>query len=232
MTIKQAMFAGALGAFAACVLGLTAAGAVDFTKLPPAAQATIQDALTRGDYGVLSRLAPAEREVPPDIDKSNESLEGCGFYAQETRLECVILIKQTGERGRGYGGQLNSFGSQENVLFCVNMVPLDSGINFPIWMPLGRGTTIVHNRNNPGQNTLVQPPWHVAVYRDINPPAGPRVRAWNGALSTTQALGFTYQVKAILWWQLDWYDPQISCNYTPQWGGDILYFNVPVDPIR
>lgn len=165
-----------------------------------------------------------------------EDIESCGFYPQETRLECVIKIK----RNAGYG---NRVGTHESVLFCVDWN--HNGRFDTVGGILGRasieatGVGQVHVMNaspvgwpnHDGAAAAARPPWHYAVYRDIDPPAG-MVR---GDLRTTPGVSGigtythrpTLKARAILSWLVE----PTNCHYRPVWG-DVFNFQIRTDPIR
>jgi subtilisin family serine protease len=139
-----------------------------------------------------------------------EEAKACGFYPQETRLECMIEIKQVG----GYAGPIGSPGSTEYVYFCVDL--RGSGLE-----PVGMGNLQMHDESNGAQ-----PTWQYAVYRDFNPLGG--VRTSNtGNATTTVTSGPTRKARAILSWVLT----PTDCNYIPYWG-NVKDFRIRFDPIR
>lgn len=257
MTIQKIVRRVALAAIALSVTAFAhaatpAAPAIDIRSLPPNVREALAGAINKGDYDTASKLMAAlpAPKVATNVqmpDNSWETLQGCGFYPQQTRLECTVEISQITRvvRPAGpFGGPVGGWGSQENVDFCVNIVPVDFNPPGPyhltIWMPVGRGTVIVHDQRPPASHyPVVAGPWDYAVYRDFDPIAGPRV-ALNGTDSTqTTSQAFTYEVKAILWWNqplLGFYgppgdDPAVSCTFVPTYG-DIKTFQVRGDPIR
>src|SRR5437660_1562171 len=105
----------------------------------------ISDALKEGNFGAAQELLEKlQTSVKPQLQSPDaagaalpqsgwvffEEIKGCGFYPEETRLECVLDIKQI----FGYGGLIGSPGSVEHVFFCV-----DSNNNsvFETWEPVG-----------------------------------------------------------------------------------------------
>ena len=247
---------GALGLFG----GLAQSGsAADLATLPPNVRTAVLKALRSGDYVTASRLvknvplireAPLARAIvqdtPPPPDTTWEDLKACGFYPQQTRLECIVEIKIPVERvirsddvsvtPEGFNGPLDGFGSQENVEFCVDMIPMDFG-GGPIWMDVGRGTVIVHDQRPAAwANHPVTGPWNYAVYRDFDPIAGPRIPLQFPSQTTvvTQSQAFTYRVMAILRWEPPWGlagAAPLGCSTTPRYG-DIATFLVRGDPPR
>jgi hypothetical protein len=142
-----------------------------------------------------------------------EEIKACGFYPQETRLECAIEIKQKS----GYGGPVGAFGSIEHVYYCVNY----SGAAFAPSDFVGEGILQIHDEAG-----AATPPWEYAVYRDFPLLGG--FRTTNaGANTTTATTGPTIRVRAIL----SWFNPVTSCTSTPIWG-NVVDFNIRFDPIR
>ncbi len=176
----------------------------------------ISEALKKGDLAaagkLLSAVSPQGAPAPGSV--FFESIQACGFYPQETRLECVIDIKQP----FGYGGPVGAFGSFEFVQFCVDW---DNDGQYNPAESVGAG--IVHMHDEVLQAT---PPWQYAVYRDIDPPGGLRT-SLDGASTTTISNGTTRRARAILSWQA----APTDCNYSPVWG-NIVDFRIRLDPIR
>jgi len=149
-----------------------------------------------------------------------EQISSCGFYPQETRLECVIEVKQRS----GYGGPIGSFGSFEYVSFCVdwnNNGVFDTSPTLGSTESVGAGIVHMHD-----ESAGERPPWHYAVYRDIDPPGGLRTD-FGGAQTTTVTVGPTRKARAIL----SWLFAPTDCNYVPTWGS-ILDFRIRFDPMR
>lgn len=134
-----------------------------------------------------------------------EEITACGFYPQETRLECVIDIKQEG----GYGGG-PLVGSFEYVLFCVDLPGFEL-------TPVGLVTLPMHDGSGP--------PWQYAVYRDF--PPSDRLRTIHEGDIVTRTNQPTARARAILSWQA----PPTDCNYSPFWG-NVVDFRIRFDPIR
>lgn len=155
---------------------------------------------------------PAIIPVPGSV--YYEELEACGFYPQESRLECIIPIKQR----FGYGGPVGSPGSHEHVLFCIDWD--QNGIYTQNEM-LGSGMVQVHDEAG-----AAMPPWRYAVYRDIDPLGGPRTSNSGGVANTT-TVGPTYKARAVL----SWYAALPNCNATARWG-NTKDFQIRFDPIR
>jgi len=223
--------------------GLSApAHAAQDNREAAAAKGRVFEALSRGDYEAAGKLAAAPQTralflpAPTKAAQPNtesEALRNCGLYAQETRLECIIEIKQK----TGYGGLVGQWGLVERVYFCANLWPVNwNPWGLQSWMPLGWGTVVVHDESTvPGTNAH-NPPWYYSVYRDFDPIAGPRVSNGVGGdfnQSITEVKNaLTYQIKAILDARYPWEDPAVDCtNYVPP-RGDIKIFQVRVDPIR
>lgn len=181
-----------------------------------AERAEISKYIEAGDFATADKLFANAQ--PSSIDTKGsvyfEELEACGFYPQESRLECVIPIKQR----FGYGGPVGSFGSHEHVLFCVDW---DQNGFYTQNEAVGSG--MVHVHDEAGAAT---PPWRYAVYRDIDPVGGPRTSN-TGAVANTITAGPTYKARAIL----SWYAALPNCNATPVWG-NARDFQIRLDPIR
>jgi len=188
-------------------------------------RAKVLEALSKGDAAgaekIVSELqthlqaAPAVPGLAPAPAPGSiffEELKSCGFYPQQTRLECVIEIKQTG----GYGGNAAQTGTMEHVYFCVD------------WFAPS-GYTQVESVGQGSVNMYDGPaPVNYAVYRDFNVFGGFRTKPGGaGVLTTTTNPPNVFTVKAILSWNF----APTGCNYVPVWG-NILYFRVRMDPIR
>src|ERR1043166_378366 len=120
--------------FAAAVIVMLGAAGIDGSNAQTASdRAKVLEALTRGDSAGAEKIvtelqahlqaAPTVPGLAPPPAAGSvffEALKSCGFYPQETRLECVIEIKQQG----GYGGGLATpgaiTGTMEHVYFCVD----------------------------------------------------------------------------------------------------------------
>lgn len=138
-----------------------------------------------------------------------EQIRSCGFYPQESRLECTIDIKQN----FGYAGPIGSFGSFEYVSFFVDW----QANGFQISDYVGSG--IVHMTDGSGGTNF-------AVYRDFNPPGGPRTNN-GGAVTTTTTNGPVFKALA----KLSWFVP-VTNPLAPQvWGNDFP-FTIRMMPIR
>lgn len=219
-----------LGLLACLVLASVVPAPAQDARLaaPPGPEAAnrnrISDALSKGDVATAEKeidalkakqpAAPAPPAPPKNGSVFYEEIKACGFYPQETRLECVLDIKQKG----GYGGPVGAFGSFEYVYFCVDWS--GDGV-FSAGEAVGLGIVQMHDEAGPAN-----PPWQYAVYRDINPPGG--LRTSNaGASAATTTTGPTRKARAIL----SWFTPPTSCNYSPVWG-NIVDFTIRLDPIR
>ena len=144
-----------------------------------------------------------------------EEIKACGFYPQETRLECVIDIKQLG----GYAGGVGTAGSIENVLFCVDWNN-DGAYNSS--ESVGEGSVAMHD-----ESAGSKPNWQYAVYRDFDPRGGVRTSLNNPNLATTISNGPTRNARAIL----SWFVEPTDCNYQPYWG-NVVNYRIRFDPIR
>lgn len=143
-----------------------------------------------------------------------EEIKACGFYPQETRLECIIDIKRT----NGYAGPIGSPGSIENVLFCVDW---NGNGSYDQSESVGEGSVAIHD-----ESANSKPSWQYAVYRDFDPRGG--VRTSNtGNSTTTVTNGPTRNARAVL----SWFVEPTGCNYVPVWG-NVVNFRVRFDPIR
>ena len=143
-----------------------------------------------------------------------EEILACGLYPQETRLECIIEIKQR----NGYAGPVGSFGSMEHVYFCIDW---NGNGGFDATESVGRGIVHMHD-----EAAGAQPTWHYSVYRDFDSPGGLRT-ANLGVTAPTTTNGPTRRARAIL----SWVQPPTSCNFSPFWG-NVIDFNIRFDPIR
>lgn len=160
---------------------------------------------------------------PHRPNKFWEEIEACGFYPQETRLECIVKIK----RNTGY----TSFvGTHESVLFCVdwNRDGVFNSFGGASIESEGEGRFHVMNGST---DQPARPPWHYAVYRDIDPPAGFSLGDLRTSPGTSNINTFadrsTVRVKAILAWLVE----PTNCDFVPIWG-DVHNFKIRLDPIR
>jgi hypothetical protein len=161
-----------------------------------------------------------------------EEIKACGFYPQETRLECILDIK----RPSGYGGGAPGLATHEFVTFCVDW---NCNGSFSADEEVGFGMVHMHDESPPSPNPPSQPVWQYAVYRDIDPPGSlsPKCQMRTGpgganVLTTTGPR--TIQARAIL----SWFSPVRSnnpsvttCNALPVWG-NVINFRIRLDPIR
>lgn len=183
-----------------------------------AERARVASYIEKGDTTGAEKLMQELQSKSPEKNHSVQSnfhvlyeeIKACGFYPQETRLECALDIKRT----NGYAGPIGSPGSTEYVYFCVDL--RGSGLE-----PVGMGNLQMHD-----ESAGAQPTWQYAVYRDFNPLGG--VRTSNtGATTTTVTNGPTRNARAILSWAL----APTNCNYVPYWG-NVVNFRIRFDPIR
>lgn len=144
-----------------------------------------------------------------------EEIKACGFYPQETRLECMIEIKQP----FGYAGGVGTAGSIENVLFCVDW---NSDGLYNSSESVGEGSVAMHD-----ESAQSKPNWQYAVYRDFDPRGGVRTSLNNPNIATTVTNGPTRNARAIL----SWFVEPTDCNYRPYWG-NVVNFRIRFDPIR
>jgi hypothetical protein len=179
------------------------------------ARLKISEALSKGDTAgaekVFAGLSTAKL-APSVIAGSNtayEEIRSCGFYPQETRLECVVDIKQP----FGYGGPVGSFGSFEFVAFYVDW----DGNGFQASDYVGSG--IVHMTDGSAKTNF-------AVYRDFNPRGGPRTSN-GGATAQTVTNGPILKARAILQWN----GPIAGPTAIPFWG-NVLDFQIRLMPVR
>ena len=181
-------------------------------------RAKVAEYLQKGDLSTAQKLMQElqssmlknSHAAQQDFNTFFEQIRGCGFYPQETRLECTIDIKQVG----GYAGPIGSPGSTEYVYFCVDL--RGAGLE-----PVGMGNLQMHDESGGSQ-----PPWQYAVYRDFNPLGG--VRTTNtGAVANTSTNGPTRNARAIL----SWFVAPTDCNFNPFWG-NVVNFRIRFDPVR
>ena len=178
----------------------------------------VSQLIEKGDIAAARKLMASfvaeTAAAAPSGSVDYEEIKACGFYPQETRLECIIEIK----RRVGYSGPIGSFGSMEHVYFCVDW--FNTG-TFTQDGSAGQGSVQMHN-----ESAGAVPPWHYAVYRDFNPFGGFRTSN-AGATTTSVTNGPTRTVRAIL----SWFDAPTGCNYVPVWG-NVLDFRIRLDPVR
>lgn len=184
-----------------------------------AARGRASEALAKGDTATAQKIiidltanmkqAPGAAAAAVPWNTFFEEIRSCGFYPQETRLECVIDIKQQG----GYGGGISAFGSFEYVSFFIDW----QGNGFQTTDYVGSGIVLL-NDGSAGTN--------FAVYRDFNPPGGPRT-SLGGATTTTTTNGPIYKALA----KLSWAVPSITPGAPVAWGNE-LQFTIRLSPIR
>ena len=194
--------------------------AVLFFSLNLAAQATeesrmrVADALAQGDTvaaeQMIAELSAGQMSEPTTGGNVfYEQIRSCGFYPQETRLACSIDIKQN----FGYAGPIGSFGSFEYVSFFIDWN--NNGFQTADYV----GSGIVHITDGSAGTAF-------AVYRDFNPPGGPRTNN-GGAVTTTTTNGPIYKALA----KLSWAVPVTNPGANPVWGNN-FFFTVRMMPIR
>jgi hypothetical protein len=167
----------------------------------------VLDAMSKGNATAAQKMLGAGEAASEPT--AYEELRACGFYPQETRLACVIEIKQS----LGYGNTVGSPGTFEYVSFYVDF----AGDGFQPWDYTGSG--IVHITDGSAGSNL-------AVYRDFNPNGGPRTTN-SGATTTTMTSGPLLKARAILRWATPATDP----NEIPFWG-NVIDFQIRMLPIR
>lgn len=178
----------------------------------------VTEALGKGDTSTADKLLwevaskkAAATAGPVSGSVFFEEIRACGFYPQETRLACVIDVKQNG----GYGGPIETFGSAEHVYFCVDWN--GNGV-FEQTESVGQGSVVMHDasaRTN------------YAVYRDINVPGGLRTHTSSPGAALTETRAPILNAQATLSWVL----PPTGCNFSPVWG-NVFRFRIRLDPIR
>jgi len=173
---------------------------------------------TEGAVKILNELQSNQPKYNHNLQQNFhtffEQITACGFYPQETRLACVLDIKQTG----GYGGPIGSPGTIENVLFCVDY---NNNGTYDQTESVGEGSVAMHDESAGGK-----PNWQYAVYRDFDPRGGLRTTN-DGASTTTKTAGPTLRARAIL----SWFVEPTGCNYQPFWG-NVVNFRIRFDPSR
>jgi len=185
----------------------------------------IADALKEGNQGAAQELLEKLQAglkpqtsnaaaIPESGSVFFEEIKACGFYPQETRLECVVEIRQP----LGYGGPIGSPGSMEHVYFCVDSN--NDGV-FEPWEPVGEGILQMHDESGGSK-----PPWEYAVFRDFDPFGGLRTTN-TGAHAANDTNGPTRKVRAILSWMI----APTGCNFHPIWG-NVVDFRIRFDPFR
>ena len=172
----------------------------------------VLEALAKDDTAaaekIILELTPVQAE-PAGGNVFFEQIRSCGFYPQESRLACTIDIKQN----FGYAGPIGSFASFEYVSFFIDW----HGNGFQTTDYVGSG--IVHVTDGSGGTNF-------AVYRDFNPPGGPRTNN-GGAVTTTTTGGPIFRAQA----KLSWFLPITNPSTVPVWGND-FFFTIRMMPIR
>jgi len=138
----------------------------------PTHRAQVLDALGKGDFASAEKfISDLQGQLQANSALATQSgstvfeeLKACGFYPQETRLACMIEIKQQ----LGYAGPVGAPGSMEHVYFCIDW---DNNGLFTQLESAGQGTVQMHDEAHP---TQAKPPWVYAIYRDFNPFGGSR----------------------------------------------------------
>jgi hypothetical protein len=169
----------------------------------------VADALAQGDTALAEKLIFDMSQTAAGQNVFYEEIRSCGFYPQETRLACAIDIKQN----FGYAGPIGSFGSFEYVSFFIDW----QGNGFQTTDYVGSG--IVHITDGSAGTNF-------AVYRDFNPPGGPRTNN-GGAVTTTTTNGPVFRALA----KLSWAVPVTNPAQVQVWGNDFS-FTVRLMPIR
>jgi len=192
---------------------MRATAAVEGPVVKDAARAKVADLLSKGDSvsveKILGEMAAGKANAVGPGNTTFEEIRSCGFYPQETRLECVVDIKQQG----GYGGPIGSFGTFEYVAFYVDW----QGNGFQLSDYVGSG--IVHITDGSSGTGF-------AVYRDFNPPGGFRT-VNNGGTAPTNTSGPILKVLA----RLQWGQPTTGPNSPIVWGNQLV-FPIRMMPIR
>lgn len=179
---------------------------------PDSDRSRVLEAIAREDTVAAEKIIAGLTPTTPTSAGGNvfyEQIRACGFYPQESRLECTIDIKQN----FGFAGPVGSYGSFEYVSFFVDWH--NNGFQISDYV----GSGIVQVADGSGGT-------HFAVYRDFNPPGGPRTNN-GGAVTTTTTTGPIYKVLA----KLSWFVP-VTNPLAPQvWGND-FFFAIRMMPIR
>lgn len=191
------------------VLSLSFTIGIAAQTTPDSDRNRVLDALSKDDTAAAEKIIAELTPVAAAGNVFFEQIRSCGFYPQETRLACTVEIKQN----FGYAGPIGSFGSFEYVSFFVDW----QGNGFQTSDYVGSG--IVHITDNSGGTNF-------AVYRDFNPPGGPRTN--NGGLVTTTTTNGPI-VRALA--KLSWFVPVTNPAAVPVWGND-FFFTIRLMPIR
>lgn len=187
---------------------------------------------TAGAEKIFSELAAGSAaKAAPGIQNGSvffEEIKACGFYPQETRLECILDIK----RLFGYFGPAPSRATHEFVYFCVDW---NCNGSFSADEAVGMGIVHMHDEL-PGPVPPIpssQPVWQYAVYRDIDPPGSLsrqcHMRTGKGGVGVQTTTGpITLKARAIL----SWFAPVTGCNTSPLPWGNFIDFRIRLDPVR
>jgi hypothetical protein len=197
--------------FAVPVVPIAAQAPVSRGAAIDEARMRVSEALSKGDNATAKKVI-ADGKAAKFLqggDTTYEEILSCGFYPQETRLECALAIK----RPLGYSGPIGSFGSFEFVAFYVDWH--SDGFDDSDYV----GSGIVHVTN--GSNGT-----NFAVYRDFNPPGGVRTSNGGGTTQTTTT-GPILKARAVLQWSA----PIAGPNGVPVWG-NVYDFAIRLMPIR
>lgn len=184
-------------------------------QTPDADRNRVLDALSREDTVAAEKIIAELTPTSPTSASAAggnvyfEQIRSCGFYPQESRLACTMDIKQP----FGYAGPIGSFGSFEYVSFWIDW----QGNGFQTSDYVGSG--IVHMTDGSAGTNF-------AVYRDFNPPGGPRTNN-GGAVTTTTTNGPIYRAQA----KLSWFVPITNPATIPVWGNDV-FFTIRMMPVR
>ncbi len=192
--------------------------------IQPAHRSRMLEALGKGDFAAAEKIVS---ELQAQLQTNSalatqggsivfEELKACGLYPQETRLACVIEIKQQ----VGYSGPVGAVGSMEHVYFCIDW---DNNGTFTQLESAGQGSVQMHDEPQPAS---AKPPWVYTVYRDFNPFGGSRTSN-SGTTATTVSNAPTFRGKAVL----SWAAAPTGCDYIPVWGNSLV-FQIRMDPIR
>ena len=195
------------------VTGICLMAAPLVAQVPDPGRAKVLDLLSKGDTVSVEKLygemASSKAAAVALGNTTFEEIRSCGFYPQESRLECIVDIKQSG----GYNGPIGSFGSFEYVAFYVDWQ--NNGFQLSDYV----GSGIVHITDGSGKTSF-------AVYRDFNPPGGFRT-ANNGGTAPTTTNGPVLRVLA----RLQWGQPTTGPASPIIWGNQ-LTFQIRMMPIR
>ena len=126
----------------------------------PAHRAQVVEALGKGDVTAAEKIISdlqAQLQATSALAAQSgsiffEELKACGFYPQETRLACVIEIKQQ----IGYAGLVGAAGSMEHVYFCIDW---DNNGIFTQLESAGQGSVQMHDDPPP---VSPRPPWSMS----------------------------------------------------------------------